>query len=218
MNPTTGAIKGHTCLQTGCAKCQEACPNDAIVTKEITVRVKGDFPGREKVGDTVKGYVLVVDEDACTNCGECYDVCPTDVIHEHPDKRGRLQVRPLRRRAPVHRLLPEPPRPRRRPQGRQDGPGAGGGLSMATVFVKLPVGMTTEDGRREVECDAATVGEALDKAIAVEPRLRPRIYREDGRMWAGVFLNGRNINAREGVKTPLEDGDKMNVVPPISGG
>jgi molybdopterin converting factor small subunit len=89
---------------------------------------------------------------------------------------------------------------------------------MATVFVKLPVGMTTEDGRRDVECDAATVGEALDSAIAVEPRLRPRIYREDGRMWAGVFLNGRNINAREGVKTQLADGDKMNVVPPISGG
>jgi len=89
---------------------------------------------------------------------------------------------------------------------------------MATVFVKLPVGMTTEDGRRDVECDAATVGEALDNAIAVEPRLRPRIYREDGRMWAGVFLNGRNINAREGVKTQLADGDKMNVVPPISGG
>ena len=37
-------------------------------------------------------------------------------------------------------------------------------------------------------------------------------------MWAGVFLNGRNINARDGVETVLEDGDKMNVVPPISGG
>jgi molybdopterin converting factor small subunit len=89
---------------------------------------------------------------------------------------------------------------------------------MAKVFVKLPVGMTTGDGRREVECEAATVGEALDQAIAVEPRLKPRIYRGDGRMWAGVFLNGRNINARDGVKTVLEDGDKMNVVPPISGG
>jgi anaerobic carbon-monoxide dehydrogenase iron sulfur subunit len=85
-NPTTGAIKGHTCLQTGCAKCQEACPNDAIVTTEITVKVKGEFPGKEKIGDPVKGYVLIVDEDACTNCGECYDVCPTDVIHEHPTR------------------------------------------------------------------------------------------------------------------------------------
>ena len=30
--------------------------------------------------------MLVVDEDKCTNCGECYEVCPTDVIHQHPDR------------------------------------------------------------------------------------------------------------------------------------
>ncbi len=57
------------------------------MTKEITVKVKGEFAGKEKIGgDTVKGYVLVVDEDLCTNCGECYDVCPYGVIHEHPDR------------------------------------------------------------------------------------------------------------------------------------
>ncbi len=89
---------------------------------------------------------------------------------------------------------------------------------MASVLVKLPVGMTTGDGRAEIECDAATVGEALEKAIAVEPRMRPRIFRDDGRMYAGVFLNGRNINAREGTDTPLNDGDKLAVVPPLSGG
>ena len=89
---------------------------------------------------------------------------------------------------------------------------------MAKVVVKLPVGMTTAEGRGEVACDAATVGEALAQAIAAEPRMRLRIYRDDGRMYAGVFLNGRNIQARQGVDTPLEDGDKMMVVPPLSGG
>ena len=41
----------------------------------------------------------------------------------------------------------------------------------------------------------------IDEAIAVEPRMRARIFREDGRMFAGVFLNGRNINALSGMDT-----------------
>jgi carbon-monoxide dehydrogenase iron sulfur subunit len=86
VNPTTAVIKGHTCLQTNCAKCQEACPMDAIVTKKITVKPAGEFAGKEKLGESVTGYVLVVDEDKCTNCGDCYEACPYDVIHEHPDR------------------------------------------------------------------------------------------------------------------------------------
>ena len=89
---------------------------------------------------------------------------------------------------------------------------------MARAYVKLPVGMLTASGDREVECAATTVAEALEQAIAVEPRLKPRIFREDGRMWAGVFLNARNINALDGVETALSDGDKLAVVPPIHGG
>jgi anaerobic carbon-monoxide dehydrogenase iron sulfur subunit len=87
-NPTTAEIKGFTCLQTGCSKCQEACTYDAIETREITVKVAGAFAGKEKTDDgQVKGYVLVVNEDKCTNCGDCYDVCPYDVIKEHPDRQ-----------------------------------------------------------------------------------------------------------------------------------
>jgi len=86
-NPTTGEIKGRTCLQTGCSKCQEACTQDAIETREISVTPHGAFAGKEKTGDTVKGYVLVVNEEKCNNCGDCYDVCPYDVIKEHPDRQ-----------------------------------------------------------------------------------------------------------------------------------
>jgi molybdopterin converting factor small subunit len=86
------------------------------------------------------------------------------------------------------------------------------------AYVKLPVGMTTADGRKEVACDGATVREVIDQAIAAEPRMRPRIFREDGRQYAGIFLNGRNIAAFEGMDTPVADGDKLSVLPPLSGG
>jgi Fe-S-cluster-containing hydrogenase component 2 len=86
VNPTTGAIKGHTCLQTGCSKCQDVCPRNAIETKVVTLTIAGAYASKEKLGGEVTGHVLVVNEAKCDNCGECYDVCPTDVIHPHPDR------------------------------------------------------------------------------------------------------------------------------------
>jgi carbon-monoxide dehydrogenase iron sulfur subunit len=78
VNPTTIAVRGTTCLQLACAKCEEACPERAIVRRPIVVEVEGLDP--------TPGYVLVVDESRCTNCGECYSVCPRGVIFEHPDR------------------------------------------------------------------------------------------------------------------------------------
>ncbi len=89
---------------------------------------------------------------------------------------------------------------------------------MAKVTVKLPVGMVVAGGRSEVAVDAATAGEALDKAIAVEDSIRSRVYRDDGRMYAGVFVGGRNIKLAGGLDAELKDGDVLQIVPPISGG
>lgn len=89
---------------------------------------------------------------------------------------------------------------------------------MPTSYVKLPVGMTASNGRKVVKCYGATVGEVIDEAIALEPRMRARIFREDGRIFACVFLNGRNVNTLGGRDAPLADGDKLMIVPPMSGG
>ena len=78
--------------------------------------------------------------------------------------------------------------------------------------------ITLPDGSPLELPDGATVRDVIDQAIAVEPRMRPRIFRADGRMFAGVFLNGRNINAFDGLDTAVSDGDKLSVLPPLSGG
>jgi molybdopterin converting factor small subunit len=89
---------------------------------------------------------------------------------------------------------------------------------MAKVTVKLPVGAVTASGLSEIAVDAVTAGEALDKAIALEASIRPRVYRDDGRMYAGVFVGGRNIKLAGGLEAELKDGDVLRIVPPISGG
>jgi len=85
-DPTTAVIKGRTCLQTACAKCEDACPEGAIVRRDVVVSPDGAFAGKDRLGDDISGVVLVVDEVRCTNCGDCYAVCPYGVINEHPER------------------------------------------------------------------------------------------------------------------------------------
>ena len=89
---------------------------------------------------------------------------------------------------------------------------------MARAHIRLPVGLAGSDGRTRLECDGATVGEALAACIAQEPRLRSRVFREDGSLWVGVFLNGRNSRQSGGLEQPLADGDEIRIMPPIVGG
>ncbi len=90
--------------------------------------------------------------------------------------------------------------------------------AVARAHIKLPVGLVGADGPRELDCDGATVGEALADCITREPRLKPRIFREDGGVWVGIFLNGRNVRSVDGMDTLLADGDEIRLMPPIAGG
>ncbi len=69
-----------------------------------------------------------------------------------------------------------------------------------------------------MECEGRDVAEALADCVAREPRLRARIFREDGSVWVGVFVNGRNVRQGEGLATLLKDGDEIRLLPPIGGG
>ncbi len=89
---------------------------------------------------------------------------------------------------------------------------------MARVSIRLPVGIAGPAGGSRLGCEGATVGEALADCITREPRLRTRIFRDDGSLWVGVFLNGKNVRQGQGLDTPLADGDEIRILPPIAGG
>jgi molybdopterin converting factor small subunit len=86
------------------------------------------------------------------------------------------------------------------------------------AHVKLPVGLAGPGGPALLECEGDTVREALVDCIAKEPRLQGRIFRDDGGVWAGIFLNGRNIRQYQGMETSLSEGDEIRILPPIAGG
>jgi sulfur-carrier protein len=89
---------------------------------------------------------------------------------------------------------------------------------VAEVTMKLPIGLTYPDPQKELECEGATVAEALADVIAKEPRLKERMYNDDGKMIVGVFVNQQNVRMLQGMETALNDGDKLRIMPPIAGG
>jgi hypothetical protein len=62
---------------------------------------------------------------------------------------------------------------------------------MAKALVKLPVGVILPGMPESLQCEGATVAEALADCVAQEPRLQKRIFRPDGTPWVGVSVNGR---------------------------
>ncbi|MFB6218519.1 MAG: ubiquitin-like small modifier protein 1 [Halobacteriaceae archaeon] len=71
-------------------------------------------------------------------------------------------------------------------------------------------------GDRRVPAEGATVEEALDALLAARPELRERVV-EDGdlRETITVLRNGGTVRD---LSAPVEDGDELALMPPVSGG
>lgn len=68
--------------------------------------------------------------------------------------------------------------------------------------------------------DGATVGEVLSAIEEEWPEMAGDILDEDGSILPqlSVLKNGREVVHMEGPDTPLEDGDRLSVFPPVAGG
>ncbi len=67
--------------------------------------------------------------------------------------------------------------------------------------------------------EGASCEEALKKLAELEPRLGELLFSQGSlRDHLHVFVNGENVNHREGLGTKLSDGDILTFFTPISGG
>jgi molybdopterin converting factor small subunit len=86
---------------------------------------------------------------------------------------------------------------------------------MAKAHVRLPVGVALAGMPADMECEGATVAEALADCVAKEPRLKNRIFRQDGTPWVGVSVNGRHVPPDTGLVTAIKDGDEIRLIPAV---
>jgi adenylyltransferase/sulfurtransferase len=75
-------------------------------------------------------------------------------------------------------------------------------------------------GQSEVEVEARTVGEALERVTGEHAELRRHLYGEQNalRNFVNVYVNDEDIRAAQKLDTPVKDGDTVSIVPAIAGG
>jgi molybdopterin converting factor small subunit len=89
------------------------------------------------------------------------------------------------------------------------------------VKVLIPTPLRQFTGKQSsIECNAATVGEALGSLTSTFSELRKHLFTEDGkiRSFVNVYLNDEDIRFLSKENTPTKDGDTISIVPSIAGG
>jgi adenylyltransferase/sulfurtransferase len=89
------------------------------------------------------------------------------------------------------------------------------------VTITIPTALRQyAGGSSEIEVEATTVGEALDRLTETHAELRKHLYNDQNalRNFVNVYLNDDDIRHGEGPQTPVKDGDAIMIVPSIAGG
>jgi molybdopterin synthase sulfur carrier subunit len=90
-----------------------------------------------------------------------------------------------------------------------------------SVLVKIPTQLrAAAGGEAETQVDGSTVQEVLDGLFARHDELRTRLYDDDGglRRFVNVYVAGEDIRFLDGLKTPVQDGVELTILPAVAGG
>ena len=89
------------------------------------------------------------------------------------------------------------------------------------TILKIPTPLRPySDGVKEIDVSAATAGLALEELTARYPALRKHLFTDEGelRSYVNLFINDEDIRHLKGVDTPVNEGDRLMIIPSIAGG
>jgi molybdopterin converting factor small subunit len=90
---------------------------------------------------------------------------------------------------------------------------------MTTIRIPTPLRPYT-NSQAEVPVSGATVGAVLNDLTRQYPTLKQHLYNDGGelRAFVNVFVNDEDIRHIRGAETPVQDRDRLMIVPSIAGG
>jgi MoaD family protein len=93
--------------------------------------------------------------------------------------------------------------------------------SSMSVTVRVPTTLRTlTGGASEVELAGSTVGEVLDQLESAHPGFKDRLLDTDGglRRFVNLYVADDDVRFRDGLATPVADGDTVSIIPAVAGG
>src|SRR5438309_2308723 len=87
-----------------------------------------------------------------------------------------------------------------------------------TITIPTPLRQFA-DGQSEIQIDARTAGEALDKLTSTHSELRRHLFNDQNalRNFVNVYVNDEDIRHANGPDTPVKEGDTILIVTSIAG-
>lgn len=90
---------------------------------------------------------------------------------------------------------------------------------MASLRIPTPLRVYA-DGKTEVNVQGGTVSEAMDDLVVQYPALQPHLFNGDDQLrpFVNLFLGEDNVRDLDGLTTPLNEDDRLLLIPSIAGG
>ncbi len=90
-----------------------------------------------------------------------------------------------------------------------------------SVTVRVPTTLRTlTAGASEVALGGATVADVLDQLEAAHPGFKDRLLDADGTLkrFVNLYVADDDVRFRDGLATPVADGDTVSIIPAVAGG